>query len=122
MSSFNGTIKNATNRLNLSCTFEGIPTPQIHWYITSSSTGEEQQLSNSTRITISHKLDEDGNSFSELIIVDLRKGDEGSYKCMGSNDVDNLIGAVDNSEGFITIYGKLNLFDCVLPTPPVLII
>ena len=120
MSGFNGTIENATNTLNLSCTFEGIPIPQILWYITSNSTGEEQQLINSTRITISHKLDEDGNSFSELIIDDLRKSDEGSYKCMGSNGVENFIGAVDNAEEFITIYGKLNLNDCVLPTSSVL--
>ena len=114
MSSFNATIENATNTLSLSCTFEGIPIPQIHWYITFNSTGEERQLSNTERINIGNGLDEDGNSFSELVIDDLRKSDEGSYKCMGSNGVENLIGAVDNAEGFITIYGKVNLHNCIL--------
>ena len=114
LSSFNDTIKNATNTLSLSCAFEGFPTPQIHWYVTFSSTGKEKQLSNSGRITISREVDDDDNSFSELIIDDLRKSDEGSYKCLGSNGVENLIGAVDNSEGFITIYGRVNLYDQVL--------
>ena len=72
------------------------------------------QLSNTTRITIRHKLDEDGNSLSELVIVDLHKSDEGSYICVGSNGVENLIDAVDNAEGFITIYGRFILHNCVL--------
>ena len=120
LSSFNGTIENATNTLNLNCTFEGIPIPQIHWYMTSNSTGEEQQLSNSRRITISHGHDKDGNSISELVIDDLRKSDEGSYNCMGSNDVENLIGAVDHAEGFITIYGKVKFLKFCHLTPFVL--
>ena len=111
LSSFNDTIENATNTFSLSCAFEGIPIPQINWYINSSSTGKEKQLSKSGRITISHEADEDGNAFSELVIDNLRKSDEGSYKCMGSNGVENLIGAVDNSEGFITIYGRVKLHD-----------
>ena len=113
LSSFSDTIENASNTLNLSCTFEGIPTPQIHWYIIPTSTGEEQQLSNSERITIIHVLNEDGNSFSELIIDDLHKNDEGNYTCRGINGVENLIGSADSSEGFLTIYGRVNLFDHV---------
>ena len=114
LSKFNDTIENATNTLNLSCTFEGIPTPQIHWYITPDSTEEEHKLRQSGRIIINYEVDEDGNSLSELIINDLRKSDEGSYKCMGSNGVQNLIGAVDSFEEFVTIYGKIKLYDYLL--------
>ena len=114
MSGFNDIIENATNTLNLSCIFEGFPTPQIHWYITPTSTRKEKQLSNSERITINHDVDEDGNSFSELIIGDLHKSGERSYKCMSNNDVENLKEAVDNTEEFITIHSKVNLYDHVI--------
>ena len=72
------------------------------------SAGEEHQLSNSERITISDEVSELGNSFSELKVSDLHKNDEGFYRCMGTNSVENLIGAVDSAEGFVTIYGKVN--------------
>ena len=121
LSSFNDTIENATNTLRLSCRFEGIPSPQVHWYMTPGSTGEEQLLSNSGRITISHEVDGDGNSYSELVIDDLRKSDEGSYKCMGSNGVENLIGAIDSSEGFITVYGKVCLYDHTCTSNPLVL-
>ena len=111
LSSFNDTIKNATNTLTLSCSFEGIPTPQVYWYVTPSSTEKRQRLRNSGRIVVNHEVDENGNSFSELLIYDLRKIDEGNYQCIGSNGVENLIGAVDNHEGFVTIYGKV---DCII--------
>ena len=107
LSSFSGTNKNLTSTLNLSCTFEGIPIPQIHWYVSFNSTEEELELKNSRRINISHELDEYGNSFSELVIDDLRKSDKGSYKCVGSNGVENLIGAVDSVKGIITMCGKV---------------
>ena len=108
LSGFSDTIKNSTSTLKLSCLYEGTPAPQIQWYMRSNSTVEEQQLSNSGRITISHEVNEIGNSFSELKVSDLRKNDEANYKCMGINNVNNLIGAVDYAEGFVTIYGKVN--------------
>ena len=108
MGGFGDTIKNLSSTLKLSCLFWGNPLPQIQWYKRANSTGEEQQLSNYGRITISHEVNETGN-FSELQISDLHKSDEGIYTCMATNNVENLIGAVDNAEGFVTIYGKLTI-------------
>ena len=107
LSGFNSTTENSTSTLKLCCVFEGIPNPQINWHVNSSSTGEIQQLSNSGRITITYRLDEDDSSYSELNIYDLHKSDEGNYQCIGINNVENLIEAVDSAEGFITVHGKV---------------
>ena len=49
---FSDTIESSTDMLILSCTFEGIPTPQIQWFTTSTSDGSEKELSKSERFTI----------------------------------------------------------------------
>ena len=107
LSSFSDTVKNLSSTLQLTCVFGGNPLPQIQWYMRANSTGEEQQLSNDGRITISHEVNEIGNS-SELRVSDLHKSDEGIYTCMATNNVENLIGAIDNAEGFVIIYGRVN--------------
>ena len=108
LSSFNKTVENITNTLNLSCTFEGFPKPQIHWYInTTSLKGDEKELNHSKRLTVFYEVDENQNPYSELQLVNFSEGDEGSYRCVGSNGVENLIGAVDHFEAFITVQGKV---------------
>ena len=94
------------SRLLLRCRYEGIPTPQVLWYVTPSSTGVERQLGNTGRFSITRSVINDGTVFSVIQISDLQKSDNGSYRCMGSNGVVNLIGAVDSYEFFVTIYGK----------------
>ena len=99
--------KNATDTLKLFCNFTGTPTPAINWIKISPFTNEETLVQSSSRRTVEYETDSTGRySQSTLTIADLVKDDEGTYRCIGINYVDNLIGAVNSSEAFITIQGE----------------
>ena len=99
-------IKNESDTLELLCSFTGTPSPTISWYRnTTSSNGF--QLIKSSRAKISYQKDDERRiSDSTLQVFDVVKEDEGTYRCIGVNNVGNFIDAVNSSEAFITIHGK----------------
>ncbi len=97
--------KNATDTLTFHCNFSGTPMPDIVWTMTSYLLSE-MELRESSKINIVSLKDERLAS-SILTITNLVKNDEGTYKCVGINNVDNLINAIDSSEAFVTVQGTI---------------
>ena len=64
-------------------------------------------IKESQRINIDYSRAKDGRTaVSVLTIEDLAKTDEGIYKCIGINYVENFIEAVNFSDAFVTIQGN----------------
>ena len=99
-------IKNASDILQLSCSFTGTPTPTIVWNRYISDEIETLERDNDKFLIQEDVSLDKRTSTSELTVNDLIKNDEGTYECLGINQVDNLIGAVDSSQAFITIQGN----------------
>ena len=113
--------KNATDTLTLHCNFSGTPAPNIVWTMTSYLLADmtEMELRESSKISIVSSKDERLAS-SILTITNLVKNDEGTYKCVGINNVDNLINAIDSSEAFMTVQGTIT--KCVVQVALILCI
>ena len=99
-------IKNESDTLELQCSFTGTPSPIISWHRNTTSSNGFQSIK-SSRAKISYQKDDERRiSDSTLQVFDVVKEDEGTYRCLGVNNVGNFIDAVNSSEAFITIHGK----------------
>ena len=105
-SSFFDMIKNESDTLKLHCNFTGTPSPTISWYRNTTSSNGFQLIKSSRAEISDQKSNERRISDSTLQVFDVVKEDEGTYRCLGANNVGNFIYAVNSSEAFITIHGK----------------
>lgn len=106
LSSFEEHIRNESDTLQLHCNFTGTPFPAVVW---SRNVSKSFTTIRDVRGKVSIqevKSAEERVTNSYLQVFDLVKSDEGTYRCQGINNVDNLIDAVDSDEAFITIHGK----------------
>ena len=106
ISGFSDMTKNASDSLQLSCNFAGTPTPTIVWNRYISNEIETLERDNDKFLIQEDVSFDKRTSTSALTVNDLIKDDEGMYECLGINQVDNLIGAVDSSQALITIQGN----------------
>ena len=106
LSSFVDHIRNESDTLQLHCNFTGTPSPAVWWYRNVS--GQFERLRHTGRFVITEtKSEEERVTDSYLEVSNLVKSDEGTYRCLGVNNVLNLINAEESDEAYITIYGKL---------------
>ena len=99
VTSFPPMIRNQSDTLSINCSFTGTPLPTIRWY-------RDNMLIGLSDERVEFKNYNEGIlAVQNLVIRDLVKSDEGTYRCTGSNGVENLIDAVDYYEAFITIHG-----------------
>ena len=106
LSSFVDHIRNESDTLQLHCNFTGTPSPAVWWYRNVS--GQFERLRHTGRFVITEtKSEEERVTDSYLEVSNLVKSDEGTYRCLGVNNILNLINAEESDEAYITIYGKL---------------
>ena len=104
-------IQNETSTFHFTCVVVGIPRPNIVWSRAVPAEGNITNLSNSTDITIlmtEDKIEFNQNRVNTTLVVRnlIKEEDEGHYRCLAVNDVENFIQASDRSTSLLTIYGE----------------
>lgn len=105
VSGFSDLIRNESDVLRLHCQFTGTPLPSVIWYRNVSSVNRNVRNVRDKISITDQKSNENRQTDSYLEVVNLIKGDEGTYSCLGTNGIMNLIDAEDTSKAFITIHG-----------------
>ena len=92
-------IEEQNANLTLDCTVNGNPTPDVKW------TKDGIDLLENQRINVSEFI---GNT-SSLTITNIKRGDEGQYRCMANNRVKTTISA----PGKLTVNCEYYFSDCI---------
>lgn len=110
-SAFQDMVRNESDRVVLFCQFSGVPVPDVEWSRVTYLNETETLNDDTDRVSIltisSYDLETKLYVVnSTLEILSVQKSDQGEYTCVGVNGVNNLIGALDRSSGYIEVQGR----------------
>lgn len=93
----NNVIINQSDTLQLTCIFTGKPVPHTIWFHPTSQ-------DNANRITIYSNRNET-TVVSRLVLLNIKKSNEGTYGCRGINNVTNYVGYTEQYNESIVVQG-----------------
>jgi hypothetical protein len=105
-----GVTVNVTDTAVMTCLITGKPLPHVMWYFIDGTSNDSVTLNESSHDVHNLMLNNTTTS-SSLTLHNITKGHEGSYRCTGVNNVQNLIGSME----YVTISLTVQVPPAIFP-------